>query len=278
MSQAAWADGILFTVDMQTDRLETIDTDTFVITDIGPLNVPTAFGGLAYDKNSDTLYMIDGRELNNLYIVDKTTGGTILIGNHGIGDIFGLAYDSLNDVLYATQLNTGGQGTGLFSLNVGDASATFIGNTGGLGIGGLAYDSLNDRLIGVRDFNGEIYEVDRTNGNVVLLSGGANMVDSGLAFDVDKNLFWSVDWFGNFISYDPNNAFTSTTHLTGLNQHTALTYVNFPQLVVGGEFLSIDTTALMLAGLQSSAIWMLPVLAGVAGSAFGVLYIKSRRN
>jgi len=48
--------------------------------------------------------------------------------------------------------------------------------------------------------------------------------------------------------------------------------------VVGGEFLPIDSTALVLAGLQTSAIWMLPVLAGVAGSAFAVLYIKSRRN
>jgi len=48
--------------------------------------------------------------------------------------------------------------------------------------------------------------------------------------------------------------------------------------VVGGEFMSINTTALLLAGLQTSAIWMLPVLAGVAGSAFGILYIKSRRN
>jgi len=48
--------------------------------------------------------------------------------------------------------------------------------------------------------------------------------------------------------------------------------------VVGGELLPIDSTALALAGLQTSAIWMLPVLAGVAGSAFGVLYIKSRRN
>jgi len=48
--------------------------------------------------------------------------------------------------------------------------------------------------------------------------------------------------------------------------------------LVGGELLPIDSTALVLAGLQTSAIWMLPVLAGVAGSAFGVLYIKSRRN
>jgi len=55
---------------------------------------------------------------------------------------------------------------------------------------------------------------------------------------------------------------------------------NLPNLcpIVGGELLPIDSTALVLAGLQTSAIWMLPVLAGVAGSAFGVLYIKSRRN
>jgi len=48
--------------------------------------------------------------------------------------------------------------------------------------------------------------------------------------------------------------------------------------LVGGDFLPIDSTVLVLAGLQTSAIWMLPVLAGVAGSAFGILYIKSRRN
>ena len=46
--------------------------------------------------------------------------------------------------------------------------------------------------------------------------------------------------------------------------------------VVGGESLSVDSTALMLAGLQSSAIWMLPILAGAAGA--GAFYIKSRMN
>ncbi len=51
-----------------------------------------------------------------------------------------------------------------------------------------------------------------------------------------------------------------------------------PEPLVGGELLPIDNTALVLAGLQTSAIWMLPVLAGVAGSAFAILYIKSRRN
>ena len=43
---------------------------------------------------------------------------------------------------------------------------------------------------------------------------------------------------------------------------------------VGGEFLPIDNTALMLAGLQSSAIWMLPALAGIAG--VGAYFIRTR--
>jgi len=46
--------------------------------------------------------------------------------------------------------------------------------------------------------------------------------------------------------------------------------------LVGGEFLPIDSTALVLAGLQTSAIWMLPVLAVAVG--VGAYYIKTRMN
>jgi len=49
-----------------------------------------------------------------------------------------------------------------------------------------------------------------------------------------------------------------------------------PELVVGGSLLSIDNTALLLAGLQGSVIWMLPVLAGAAGVT--VFYLKTRKN
>ncbi len=45
---------------------------------------------------------------------------------------------------------------------------------------------------------------------------------------------------------------------------------------VGGELLPINNTALLLAGLQSSAIWMLPILAGVTG--LGAFYIKTRMS
>jgi len=48
--------------------------------------------------------------------------------------------------------------------------------------------------------------------------------------------------------------------------------------VVGGEFLPIDSTALMLAGLQTSAIWMLPVLAGVAGAGFYLIKFRTNKE
>jgi hypothetical protein len=45
---------------------------------------------------------------------------------------------------------------------------------------------------------------------------------------------------------------------------------------VGGELLSIDSVALILAGLQSSSIWMIPALAVMAGT--GVYFVRSRMN
>ena len=47
----------------------------------------------------------------------------------------------------------------------------------------------------------------------------------------------------------------------------------FGDRIVGGEFLPIDSTALFLAGLTSSAVWIIPTLAGLAGA--GVI-IRSR--
>jgi outer membrane protein assembly factor BamB len=46
--------------------------------------------------------------------------------------------------------------------------------------------------------------------------------------------------------------------------------------MVGGELISLDSTALFINGIQSSAIWMLPVLAGIAGT--GAYYIRTRMN
>ena len=46
--------------------------------------------------------------------------------------------------------------------------------------------------------------------------------------------------------------------------------------VIGGEIIPIESTGLLLAGMQTSAFWMLPALAGIAGA--GAYFIRTRMN
>jgi len=48
--------------------------------------------------------------------------------------------------------------------------------------------------------------------------------------------------------------------------------------IVGGESLPIDTTALILAGAQTNAVWLMSALAVIGSVAFGALYITSKKN
>jgi len=104
---------------------------------------------------------------------------------------------------------------------------------------------------------------------------GLHMADS---FDPSEEVFWerTDNIFGSNGMASIGGTFDNWIDPSGGNYAFFLT--GHTPDVVGGDLLPIDSTALVLAGLQTSAIWMLPVLAGVAGSAFGILYIKSRRN
>jgi len=44
---------------------------------------------------------------------------------------------------------------------------------------------------------------------------------------------------------------------------------------IGGHLISVDTTALLLAGVQSISMWMIPVI--VAGVVIGVFVIKRKK-
>jgi len=47
--------------------------------------------------------------------------------------------------------------------------------------------------------------------------------------------------------------------------------------VVGGEFLPVDSTALVLAGIQTSSVWILSIFGLVAGVTFATLFFKVKR-
>jgi len=47
---------------------------------------------------------------------------------------------------------------------------------------------------------------------------------------------------------------------------------------VAGEILPIDSTALFLAGMQSSALWLIPSVVGIAGVGYYVLRAKMNKD
>ncbi len=51
-----------------------------------------------------------------------------------------------------------------------------------------------------------------------------------------------------------------------------------PDCMVGGEFLPMDNTALLLAGAQTNAVWIMSALAVIGSVAFGALYLTTKRN
>jgi len=52
----------------------------------------------------------------------------------------------------------------------------------------------------------------------------------------------------------------------------------FTQIAVAGELIPIQTSALLLAGFNANAIWILPALVAVAGGAFAVLRFQVQRK
>jgi len=45
---------------------------------------------------------------------------------------------------------------------------------------------------------------------------------------------------------------------------------------VGGEFLPIDSTALFVSGIQTSAVWILPAVAGLAGTGYYLIRFRAK--
>jgi len=50
-------------------------------------------------------------------------------------------------------------------------------------------------------------------------------------------------------------------------------FVNSPTMAVGGEFIPLDTTMVLVAGTQTTAAWMIPVLV----SAIGIGIVIARK-
>jgi hypothetical protein len=199
--------------------LERINLDNNSVQSIGPIGVAYAFGDLAWNSKTQTLFMIDGRATKALYTLDTATGTATLVGVHNITDMFGLGFDpSSGKLLGSNQAGT------LFSMDTQTGAATSIGGTQGLE--GLAFDTKRNIMVGVNGPSGppaSLFNVNEGTGAATSLGTAGSVSDSGLTYDPFTDKVLVVDLLGNLFQYDPANNYAKTTPATGLGQLTAIT-------------------------------------------------------
>ena len=111
------------------------------------------------------------------------------------------------------------------------------------------------------------------------------IVSSALADGVDQINGLTIGTSNDVVNYYTNSLIGGTDAFV----KSAATFLDFTPAVaekiaqeicndptVAGELLSVDSSALVIGGLASSAIWMIPMVAGIAGT--GIYLVKTRTN
>jgi len=225
-------------------QLITINLGTGVGTLVATITGPLTDNITDISFHSDnTLFAMTGfQNGGSLYTINKLTGVSALIGPSSGGWGQGIAFSPSDTLFHST--GDGQPGTGLDTVSTlnGAASPKVLYTFQGFDPG------LNNPRMNAMDF-----------------MPGSNILFGSVA-QFDRNIH-------SIATIDPNTAVVTNIGFTeGFLDSIAFVL----DVEVGGEFSPIDSTALMLAGLQSSAIWMLPILAGAAG--VGVYFIKTRMN
>jgi hypothetical protein len=75
-----------------------------------------------------------------------------------------------------------------------------------------------------------------------------------------------------------DNMSTSIWEINSLNNNIECIENCDPPSAVAGELLSLDSSSLLIGGLASSAVWMIPAVAGIAGAGIYLIKFRTNRN
>jgi hypothetical protein len=218
---------IAFVINDATTSLMKLDLDTNTLTNIGSLGVEYEFGDLAWDRTTQTLFMVDGRTTANnkaLYKVNITTGAATLVGSHGQTDMFALGFDPTNGKLFGAVKGT--VAPTLFLLNTTTGAAAPIGGT--TSYEGLAFDTKRSLMTAIETGAAAVASVNEANGATQQLASPGGTNDSGMTYDPFIDRFWVADLSGNLFQYDPNNGFARITAKTFMNNGFTAIAIQLP--------------------------------------------------
>ena len=157
-----------------------------------PANAVFRPGGLALDADNDVLYFIVDAATPALYSASLADGSTQLIGNLSISLPQGVAYDTVNDVLYVVNSD------GLHSVNTSNGATTLIG-----GFGDNTASGSTLYMVGQR--NDALYTVDPATG-VSRPVWVVRLISGGLLTSQEASLPWvapSIWWAFSATSSKP---------------------------------------------------------------------------
>ena len=182
----------LVSSDWGTETLYEIATGTGSATIVGAFGV-LDIQGLAYDRNTDTLYGISVNT-DSLYTIDQGTGVATLVGAMGVNfpNTAGADFDPNTNTLYAS---TDGAGTtaGLYKINTSTGAATFVGAFP-VNMPGLAFDPNCNTLYGTSGQVDRLYTINTSTGALTEIGPlGINIARNGLAFNPDTATLYLVD-------------------------------------------------------------------------------------
>lgn len=238
--------GIVFATCQRLDGtpvLVTIDSSTGAGTEIGPTTLSGNVADISFKPSDDTLYAFDATASDHrLKTISTATGMGSDVGSTG------LSFDGGNGMTFV--------GSTLHHIARSSGHHTLDQLTGAASIGTpVTYvPTLTAGQVKAMD-------LDMASGTVYgIINDLTSSSSPTLLATVDLTTF-TVTAIGPNLSEDPLDAIAI-----------------LPERLVGGTLLPIDNTALLLAGLQTSAIWMIPTLAGLAGAGFYLIKFRANKD
>jgi len=242
--------GVFYGVDgcASCNQLVTVDASTGIGSVVGlPFGINDV-RGLAFDRNSNTLFGASNAT-KELLTIDTITGLATTVGPWGAGSVPFLSFDPNTDTLFGINEITGTDN--LVKLNTSTGVSTIVGPlVGSLNPDSIAFDPNSNILYGIDGTSDELLNINTSTGAVTpIVSLSLNSIGN-LAFDSETDTLYGIHGVGDSL-YTINTStgvltLVHPTNSTGFGLIEGFTFA-------GGSTLPIPEPSALLLLLSSTA-------------------------
>ena len=245
------------------------------------VNLSTPYG-LAFDPNTNTLYMLSS---SRLYTLNTSTGAATQVGvatqfGASESNARGLAFDPNTNTLYMVGSST----DRLYTLNTSTGVATRVGSAINFGVSesvpvGLAFDSDTNTLYMIGGGTDRLYTLNTSTGvatrvGSATLFGVSEAFPQGLAFDLNTNTLYMVG-SSNDALYTLNTSTGAATRVGSADRF------GVSESAPRGLAFDSNTNTLYMVGASNDVLYTLNTSTGAATrvgipAQFGVLQLSPR--